>query len=251
MQEIEMYLPNLKAFAESLSDQIPSGVLSLPLRNSLLRNYQVLLLFEPRPSRQFRAFFILCLPPVIWFIADRCCLYLFLHSSWKIQKQLALTERAQYFHYLVTAFTPLACQPLCLSKCALTETPLFALFHAHYLWSLQPLEIFITMPLLPTRKRKFRKSLSQGPKSLNVWTKIQTQIYLENISPLFQSTLFLMKGGEATLLNNRRSAITRRNFLEMNPADVTSKFHKYQREAGKLQVGNLPALYLTLQCHLC
>ena len=55
MQEVEVYLPIKKALPESLNDQIHWGMLSLLQRHGLLRSYQVLLLFEPRPSSQCRA----------------------------------------------------------------------------------------------------------------------------------------------------------------------------------------------------
>lgn len=69
------------------------------------------------------------------------------------------------------------------------------------------------------------------PLSLKIWTKIRIQIYLQNISPLHQSTRFLfvclfsMKKKSTLLNSSRRSAITRRSFLEMNPAD-RSRWHR-------------------------
>lgn len=163
-----------------------------------------------------------------------------LHSTVKTQKQLVSMGTALVLSLSSDfAFTLLACQPGCLSKHALTETTLSALSQAPCFWSLQPSEI----SPVTDEKGKLRNWLSWGPKSLNIWTKIQIQICLLNISPVCQSTIFLMKKKQnKTLFNNRRSAITGR-FLEMNPADLISKIHKYQREVGKSQLGILSALY--------
>lgn len=165
-------------------------MLSLLQRCNFLRNYQVLLLFEPRPSSQRRALqgFYLVSP-----IGDLIHHWQMLPgfvpslSTVKTEKQLVSMGMALVL-WLPSdfAFTVLACQTGCLSKRALTETTLSALCQAPRFWSLQPSEI----SPVTDEKGKLRNWLSQGPKSLNIWTKIQIQICLLNISPLCQSTIF-------------------------------------------------------------
>lgn len=212
---------------------------------------------DPAVSAEPCEAFIFFLPSVIWFFTDRCRQDLFLHSSFhSINTEAAASmEQPRYFHYLMTACTLLACQPVCLSEGAPIPTPPSALYRTHYFWSLPPSGILFTILLLQMRKGKLGNLLSKGPKSLNIWTKIQIQISLLNISPLFQSTLFFFffneKRTQATFLNNRRSAITRRRFLERNSTYLISKIHKYQREVGKSQLGVLLALYSALIINLC
>lgn len=157
-------------------------------RDSFLWNYQVLLLFELRPSSPHRALQGFCLAcPVSDWIHHWQSLPRFVPSLFtpavKTQKQLVWPEQCD------SASALLACQAGYLRSGALPETTLCS-FSGTWLLVFTALWDIHYDPPLPDKQRKLRDSLSRGPKSLNIRTKIQIQTCLLNISPLCQSTLF-------------------------------------------------------------